>query len=369
LLLVGWVSREQQAVILYLQAENATLREQLGPKRLCFTQRQRRRLVERDQALGRALLERYTTLVTPDTILRWYRRLVAQRYGTTQKAQRGRGRPRKRDDLVALVVKIARENPGFGYTRIRDTLHNLGHQLARSSVARILADQGVEPAPERSRRTSWNAFLSAHWESLAAADFFQVEALTWRGVVRYSVFFVMELKTRRVHVAGIRENPDSAWLLQVGRNLINACKGFLRGKTHLILDRDPLYSSAFKDLLDGAGVSVVTLPRRSPNLNAHAERFVRSVRSECLDHLVILGERHLRVVIRDYLAHYHAERNHQGLGSALIDPGPGVGRSEGEIACRSRLGGFLRYYHRRPPDRRLRPSALPCPPLAGFGHV
>ncbi len=348
LLLVGWVSREQQAVILYLQAENATLREQLGPKRLRFTQRQRRRLAKRGQALGRAPLGRYATLVTPDTILRWYRRLVAQRYdGTAQKAKRGARRPRKRDELAALVLKIARENPGFGYTRIRDALHNLGHQLGRSSVARILAEHGVEPAPERGQRTSWKTFLSAHWESLAAADFFQVEALTWRGVVRYSVFFVMELKTRRVHVAGIRENPDSAWLLQLGRNLLDACEGFLREKTHLILDRDPLYSSDFKDLLEGAGVSVMTLPRRSPNLNAHAERFVRSIRSECLDHLVILGESHLRALIRDYLAHYHAERNHQGLDSALIDPGPEVGRDEGEIACRSRLGGLLRYYHRK----------------------
>ena len=157
----------------------------------------------------------------------------------------------------------------------------------------------------------------------------------------------MELKSRRVHVAGVRENSDSAWLLQVGRNLLDPCEGFLREKTHLILDRDPLYSSAFKDLLEGAGVSVVTLPQRSPNLNAHAERFVRSIRSECVDRLAILGESHLRVVIRDYLAHYHAERNHQGLDSALIDPGPEAGRNEGEIACLSRLGGLLRYYHRK----------------------
>jgi len=162
----------------------------------------------------------------------------------------------------------------------------------------------------------------------------------------YSVFFVMELRTRRVHIAGIQRDPDGHWLLQVARNLLNDFDGFLRGKTHLILDRDPLFTKAFKDLLGHGGVEVVTLPARSPNLNAFAERFVRSIKGECLSRLVILGEAHLHHAIREYMAHYHQERNHQGLENALIDPGPEIGRQEGRILCRPRLGGLLRHYLR-----------------------
>ena len=342
-LLVGAVQREQQEVILYLQAENVTLRELLGEGRRRYTPRQRRRLAEAGKRLGRGLLARYATLVTLDTILRWFRQLVAAKYSS---ASTTRGRPRRRQAIAALVVKVASENPGFGYTRIRDVLHNLGVETSRSTVKRILDEQGVVPAPERSRVTTWGDFLSAHWDGLVAGDFFQIEVLTWSGIVRYSVLFVMELRTRRVHVAGIARDPDGGWVLARMRALLDDFDGFLRGKTHLILDRDPLFTAAAKQLLAHGGVEVVTLPRRSPNLNAYAERFVRSIKHECLDRLVILGEGHLRHAVREYLEHYHRERNHQGLHSVLIDPGPEVGRQEGSLRCRTRLGGLLRYYHR-----------------------
>ena len=202
------------------------------------------------------------------------------------------------------------------------------------------------PAPERGARTTWQDFLARHWDGLAAGDFFRVNVLTCHGIVPYSVFFVMDLATRRVEVAGISAEPHGGWLTQLARNLTDAYEGFLLGKTKLILDRDPLYTATFKATLAGGGVQVVTLPARSPSLNAYAERFVRSIKEECLDRLVILGEAHLRHAIREFLAHYHSERPHQGLDGELIDPGDPPSLS-GELAFRSRLGGLLRTPYRR----------------------
>ncbi len=207
------------------------------------------------------------------------------------------------------------ENPAWGYTRIRGGLNHLGHDIARNTIKAILKDHGIEPAPERRTRMPWKTFLAAHWDGLAAADFFTVEALTMRGLVRYVVFFVMKLKTRRVVIAGITHQPDEVWMTQIARNLTAAGSGFLQGMRHVILDRDPLYTAAFRRLLQSSGVTPLVLPARSPNLNAFAERFVESVKSECLNRMVPLGERHLRTALREFVHHYHDERPHQGLGN------------------------------------------------------
>jgi transposase InsO family protein len=173
-----------------------------------------------------------------------------------------------------------------------------------------------------------------------------VEVLTLHGLTRYFVFFVMELKTRRVHIAGIVHQPHGGWMMQVGRKLLDAVGGFLLGKKYLILDRDPVYTAQFRRLLRDSRVKPVRLPAKSPNLNAHAERFVRSIREDCLDHIVPLGERHLRTVCREYVVHYHGERNHQGLGNELIEPiEPGCTRNS-KVTRRQRLGGLLNYYER-----------------------
>ena len=176
--------------------------------------------------------------MTPDTILRWYRRLVAKKYDGSK--TRRPGRPSTKPDLAALVVRMATENPTWGYTRIRGGLKSLGHDVARNTINAILRDHGIAPAPERGRRTPWTTFLAAHWDILAAADFFTVEVLTWRGLVRYVVFCVMKLKTRTVEIAGITRQPHEAWMTQVARNLTDAGDGFLHGVQYLILDRDPL---------------------------------------------------------------------------------------------------------------------------------
>jgi putative transposase len=182
---------------------------------------------------------------------------------------------------------MAHENPGWGCTRIRDALGNLGYELARTTIRSILKEHGIDPVPERSKRTTWKAFLRAHWPAIAACDFFTVEALTWSGLTCFYVMVVIALQTRRVEIAGIIRQPHGPWMLQIARNLLDADGGFLAGKRFLVLDRDPLYTAAFCELLRSAGVTSIRLPPSSPNLNAYAERFVRSIKSECLGKLVL----------------------------------------------------------------------------------
>ena len=344
LVLSGWVNRQQGDVIDYLLAENRVLREQLGGKRLRLTDEQRRRLAVKGKVLGRKILTQVAGIVTPDTILRWYRQRVARKYDGSKK--RGQGRPSTKGELVELIVTMANANPSWGYTRIRGALAHVGHELGRNTIKRILADHGIEPAPERRRRTPWKTFLLAHWEAIAAADFFTVEVLTLHGLVRYYVFFVIELRTRRVEIAGITSSPDGQWMQQIGRNLTDAVDGFLLDKSYLIVDRDPLYTAAFRQLLKDSGCKVLRLPPRSPNLNAYAERFVLTVKSECLDRIVPLGERHLRASLQSFVEHYHRERHHQGLDNQLIQADPQAATNTGPVKCRERLGGTLKFYYR-----------------------
>jgi hypothetical protein len=196
----------------------------------------------------------------------------------------------------------------------------------------------------------WKTFLKAHFGMIAATDFFAVEVLTLRGLVRYMVWFVIDLESRRVHIAGLIRHPHNAWIRQVARNLTDSVDGFLRGKRYMIHDRDPLFTDAFRAVLRGAGIECLKLPARSPNLNAIAERFVLSIKSECLDKLVPLGERHLRVAISEFVEHYHLERNHQGVDNRLLTAiGSPANENAGpaaSIARRERLGGILSYYYR-----------------------
>jgi hypothetical protein len=186
--LAGWIRRGQQCVIAYLVEENRVLREQIGEQRVRLTDDQRRRLAVRAKALGRAALHGVAGIVTPDTLLRWYRNLVAKKYNGSRR--RTTGRPTTAAVIAKLAVRMARDNPGWGYTRIRGALFNLGHDVGRNTIKRILADAGLEPAPERSRRTSWKTFLRAHWGAVAAVDFFTVEVLSMTGLVRFFVLFV-----------------------------------------------------------------------------------------------------------------------------------------------------------------------------------
>ena len=275
----------------------------------------------------------------------WYRQLVAAKYDGSK--QRGPGRPPTKLDIVSLVVRMAKENPTWGYTRLCGALYNLSHEVARNTVKNILLAHGLEPAPERGRHTSWHTFIKSHLGAIAGADFFTVEVLRGFGLIRYYVFFIIDIGTRRVQIAGITNQPSEAWMKQIARNLTDCVDGFLKHTKYLILDRDPLYTRVFRGMLKDAGVKVVQLPARSPDLNSYAERWVRSVKSECLSRVTPLGERHLRQLLSEYLIHFHQERNHQGLDNRIIEPLAAKANSgKGIVRRRERLAGVLNYYFR-----------------------
>jgi putative transposase len=344
MVVAGWLQRQQAATIDYLKAENRMLRARLGGRRIVFTDAERRQLAEKARALGRRALHELGTIVTPETLLRWHRELVARKW--TFAERRSPGRPRIRQELVALVVRMATDNRGWGYTRIQGVIANLGHELGRGTIGRILKDHGIEPAPERGKGMSWSVFLKAHWKVLAASDFFTVEVWSWSGLVTYYVLFVMELATRRVCIAGITKHPDTPWMLQMARQLTDGIDGILLDKRYIILDRDTKYCQVFRDFVKREGVEVIRLPPRSPNLNAHAERWVRGVRDECLSRLIPIGEGMLRRALREYGTHFHQERNHQGLGNVLIMPDASNNHGGGPVIRRARLGGLLNFYER-----------------------
>jgi len=343
--LIPHASREiEGGRIYYLMAENRVLRHNLGKKRLRFSDDQRRNLAAKAKTIGRQALEKFGSLVTPDTLLRWYRQLIARKYDGS--AKRGFGRPPKSKDIQELIVQMAGENVSWGYTRLAGAMKNLGYDVGRTTVRRFMLENGLEPAPRRKKGMSWKDFLKTHWDQMAAADFFTIEVMTLRGLVRYHVLFVMEIATRKVTLAGITANPSGEWMKQVARNLTDACDGFLNGKAYMLHDRDPLFTDAFREILRSSGVEPLRLPARSPNLNSYAERWVRSAKEECLERMIFFSEAALWRAAQNFLEHYHRERNHQGLDNRLIASPIEKPSSIGPIECHQRLGGLLRFYHR-----------------------
>jgi transposase InsO family protein len=340
----GWVHRHQLTVIEFLQAENRLLKEKLGGKRLRFSDAERALLARKAKAVGRKALLELDTIVSPDTLLRWHRRLVAQKWNYVHR--RGPGRPRIMRELSDLIVRMAQHNPSWGYTRIQGALSNLNHRVGRGTIANVLKRSGIEPSPERGKRTQWSTFLKAHWKVLFAADFLTVEVWTMRGLITHYVLFVMSLADRVVAIAGITTRPDEAWMLQVARNLTDSESGSLRSKQYLLIDRDSKYTDQFRRLVRDRGTKVIRLPPRSPNLNAYAERFVRSIKDECLNRMIFVGQASLRRAVSEYVEHYDRERNHQGLGNRLLVLPTGVTVARGSVRKRARLGGVLNFYYR-----------------------
>src|SRR6266700_3571423 len=284
----GWVHRHQLLVIELLQAENRLLKERLRGKRIRFTDTERALLARKAKAVGRKALLELDNIVSPDTLLRWHRRLVAQKWNFAER--RGAGRPGIMRHISELIVRIAQDNPSWGYTRIQGALANLSHKVGRGTIANVLKRNGIEPSPERSKRTTWSTFLRAHWKVLAASDFLTGEVWTTRGLVTHYLLFVISLADRVVDIVGITTRPDEAWMLQAARNLIDSESGAMRGKGYLILDRDTKYTDQFRRLIRGSGTKVIRLPPRSPDLNAYAERFIRSIKFECLDRMIFIGQ-------------------------------------------------------------------------------
>ncbi len=344
--LTGSVDQELLLRNEFLAAENRILRSKIQG-RLLLTDAERICLAGIGKRLGRKALEGLSAIVQPDTILAWHRRLVAKKFDGSAH-RKGPGRPRVPRHVEKLILRIARENRSCGYDRIAGVVANLGYDLCDQTIGNILRRNGLWPAPVRRKGTTWKEFIDSHRDVLAAADFFTAEVWTLRGLVTYYVLFFIDLTRRKVHIAGLTPHPHQEWMKQIARNVTMEGWGFLANFRFLIHDRDGKFCPAFRRLLESAGVRSMLLPARSPDLNAFAERWVRSVKEECLAKLILFGEGSLRRALGQYLAHYHHERNHQGLGNVILEPLPEdrVGESRGRIRRRKRLGGLLNFYYR-----------------------
>jgi putative transposase len=339
----GTVDQELLARNEYLTAENRILKAQLNG-RLKLSDAERSTLGEIGHRFGRAALAEVATVAKPDTILAWYRKLVAHKFDGS-KARRGPGRPRVTCKVKQLIVRWAEENRDWGYDRIAGALANLGYRVCDQTIGNVLQRHGLSPAPERKRTTTWSAFIRTHLALLAGTDFFTAEVLTLRGLMTYYVLFFIHLESRRVDIAGITIHPNEPWMKQMARNVTMQGCGILRDCRYLLLDRDTKFAESFRAIIASGQVEPLVLPAWSPNLNAYAERWVRSVKEECLSKVILFGERSLRRALSDYVDHYHEERNHQGKGNVLLFPRNRQLDRERRVHCRERLGGLLRYYH------------------------
>ena len=328
----------------YLAAENRILLEQLQG-RLRLTDLQRKTLAEIGYRLGRKALAEVANIVKPETILSWYRKLVAQKFDGSK--ARGVGRPQISPEVETLIVRMAKENSGWGYDRIAGALRNLGYSVSDQTIGNVLRRHDIPPAPVRKTKTTWAEFIRSHRAVLAATDFLSVEVLTLGGLVTYYILFFIHIETRKVVIAGITQHPNERWMKQMARNVTMDEWGFLKNSRYLIHYRDTKYTKSFQEILESAQVKPVKLPARSPNLNAYAERWVRSVKEECLAKLILFGEASLRRALDNYMPHYHEERNHQGKSNVLLFPQKVKSRLDATIECHQRLGGLLRYYHRK----------------------
>jgi transposase InsO family protein len=344
--ITGTVDQELLVRNEYLAAENRILKAQVKG-RLLLSEADKATLAEIAHRLGRKALEEVAATAMPDTILGWYRKLVANKFDGSR-FRHSAGRPRVDEETEGLVVQMAKENPTWGYDRIVGALANLGQRLSDQTVGNILRRHGIPPAPKRKHTTSWKDFIRAQMDVLVGTDFFTVEVLTLKGLVTYYVLFFIQLESRRVCLAGITPHPDQQWMEQMGRNVTMQKWGFLANRRYLLHDRDTKFCMSFRHLIEAGRVKTLPLPARSPNLNAYAERWVRSVKQECLSKLILFGERPLRRALQQYVAHYHEERNHQGKQNRLLFPLPNRGASgdNGIVRCKERLGGLLKYYER-----------------------
>jgi putative transposase len=302
----GTVDQELLARNEYLVAENRIMKAQFKG-RLKLSDTEREGLGEIGHRLSRKGLADVATIAQPDTILGWYRKLIARKFDGS-KARRGPGRPRIKREVEQLIIRMASENRNWGYDRIAGALANLGHEISDQTVGNVLRRHGLPPAPERKRTTSWAAFIRTHVALLAGTDFFTAEVLTLRGLVTYYALFFIHLESRRVDIAGITVHPDELWMKQIARNATMEDCGALRDRRYLLHDRDTKFT-------------------------------------QCLSKVILFGERSLRGALSEYVEHFHAERNHQGKGNILLFPRDTDRHREGPVRCRERLGGLLRYYH------------------------
>ena len=302
------IDKESYKAIDYLREQVRVLVEQQENqnKRILLTNSQRMRVAAKAKRLNREMLDRCTELFTPGTIMRWYRELIVDKYDGS-KNRVYVGRPPITQEIVNLVIRFKEENPRWGYQKIRDQVVYLGYNICKSSVKNILIENGYDPEPDLTVRSTWHEFIKSHWDVLAACDFFTIELLVGHKLIRCTLFFVMELASRKVFFAPVKPQPDGPYMLQVAKILTDSEDGFLQGKRYLIHDRDPLYrTDGFHGILKSIGVKPVRLPARSPDLNCYAELFVKSVKSECLDHLILSSVDQLEYALEQYGEYYYS---------------------------------------------------------------
>jgi putative transposase len=341
------IDKEIYKAIDYLREQVRVLVEhqEKDNKRIILTNSQRMRVAAKAKKLSRKMLEQCTELFTPDTVIRWYhKKLIAEKYNGS--GNRGKvGRPQIMDEIVNFVIRFKEENPRWGYQKITDQIEYLGYKISKTSVKNILIENGYDPEPDLTVRSTWHEFLKSHWDVMTACDFFTIELLVGRKLIRCTVFFVIEFSTRKVFFGPIKLQPDGDYMRQVARILTDCEDGFLNGKRFLIHDRDPLYrSEGFYDILQGSGVEPIKLPAKSPDLNSVAERFVKTVKYECLNYLILSSAKQLEYTLTQFQKYYHHERIHQSLGR-IIEPKYEIEESA-DIQCVERLGGLLKSYHR-----------------------
>jgi len=332
--------------IAYLKAENQILRSRL-PEPIRTTAAERSLLVRLGAPLGNAIQE-LLSIVCYKTFLKW------KREGSPCIASPGRretaGRPAIHENVKELILRLARET-GWGYRRIQGELKKLGIIVAANTIKKVLIKNGFHPSPNRTKG-DWDRFLRRHMDTLWACDFFTKDVWTGFGKVTYYVLFFIHVGTRRVRICTPTCQPNGPWVEQQARNLVMELSERGEKATYLIRDGDRKFTEKFDAVFKGEGIKVKRLPPESPNLNAFAERFVQSIKSECLNQFVVFGERHLDFLIKEYETYYNTVRPHQGLKNQTIGvasmPSPDSGPPEpSEVECVSRLGGLLRHYHRK----------------------
>lgn len=347
LTLLASVTRSHLAKqIQYLKAENEILRSKL-PKRITVTPKERQKLLRYGKPLGTAL-KQLITIVSPRTFARWVSGEHAVKQGKPESARKP-GRPKTDAEIRELVIQLAKNN-GWGYTRILGELKKLGiHRLCRTTVINILKEAGLPIGPDRGAG-SWDEFLKIHAQTLWACDFITKKIWTKFGLTEYYILFFIHVGSRRAYISGMTDHPDADWMAQQARNVsLYMTEQTPPADSTLVLlrDGDKKFAPQFDEILKAGGIRPQRITFRSPNLNAYAERFAQTLQKECLDHFVVLGEKHLRHLVSEFQIHFNTERPHQAMGNIPLIKPPDESPPEGKIVCQERLGGLLRHYYRQ----------------------
>lgn len=339
LFLLGKMTQENlNRQIEYLKAENEILRKRVG-KSIRPTAVEKRRLLKFGAPLGKDI-KNIISIVAYETFLLWVRGY--KRKNNSEKIRK-RGRPKTLEEIRKLVIKLAKEN-SWGYVRILGELKKLDiKRLSKNSVKNILKENNLDPAPERSRDT-WDSFIKRHFQTLWACDFFTKQVLTTLGPRMFFVLFFINIKTRKVYVAGTTRYPNQEWVDKHTRNLLPSLDNDRNSKKLLIRDRDTKFSREFDELFKNIGFTIQKTPFMSPNMNSYAESWVGTIKRECLNHFVVFGERHLRYLIKEYVMHYNTTRPHSSMDNMPLEYGSH--KSTGEIKSQSKLGGIIKHYYR-----------------------